>query len=102
MCNTHPHNYIIEMLVDTGIVGMSIFYSIFIVIIFNFYKEWRKFNYKNYSTSFFVIMCFELFPIRSSGSFFSTGNAILIFFLLAILINISKIESLTFKDRLKN
>ena len=102
VCNTHPHNYIIEMLVDTGIVGMSIFYSIFIVIIFNFYKEWRKFNYKNYSTSFFVIMCFELFPIRSSGSFFSTGNAILIFFLLAILINISKIESLTFKDRLKN
>ena len=25
-CNTHPHNYAIEILVDTGIVGVSIFY----------------------------------------------------------------------------
>tara|TARA_B100000780_G_scaffold180263_1_gene126398 strand:+ start:1709 stop:3088 length:1380 start_codon:yes stop_codon:yes gene_type:complete len=99
-CNTHPHNYAIEMLVDTGIVGLSIFYLIFIIVIFKFYTEWRKFSYKNYSTPFFLIIFFEFFPIRSTGSFFTTGNAILIFFLLAVVINVSKIEALSFKSKL--
>ena len=97
-CNTHPHNYAIEILVDTGIVGVSIFYLIFIIVIFKFFTEWQKFNYKNFSTPFFLILFFEFFPIRSTGSFFTTGNAILIFFLLAVLINVSKIESLSFKN----
>ena len=29
-CNTHPHNYLIEILVDTGLVGFILIYLIFI------------------------------------------------------------------------
>ena len=37
---------------------------------------------------FFLVFCTELFPIRSSGSFFSTSNATFIFMLLAVLVTL--------------
>lgn len=30
-CNTHPHNYFIEIILDTGLVGLILIYSIFII-----------------------------------------------------------------------
>jgi O-antigen ligase len=88
ICSTHPHNYIIEIMVDTGIVGLALIYLLFIFSISNF----LKFYFKNFNSRekflfvpFFLIIFFEFFPIRSSGSFFSTSNATIIFLMLALL-----------------
>lgn len=98
VCNTHPHNYIIEILVDTGIIGFLTIYSIFLFGTFNFLKislpfyDLKKNLLSNYfSMIMFIIILLEFFPIRSSGSFFTTNNATIVFFLLPFFLNPKKI-----------
>jgi O-antigen ligase len=92
-CNTHPHNYFIEIMMDTGIVGVILIYSIFISALYNFLKYY--FSNNNIGTflffPFFLIIFFEFFPLRSSGSFFTTHNGTIIFIMLAIFINYKKV-----------
>ena len=96
-CQSHPHNYFLELMLDVGLVGLILIYIFFVLVVNNF----LKFYYKNDLRArivvlpFFIISFFEFFPIRSSGSFFSTNNAVLIFLLLAILMNVSKIKKNT-------
>ena len=30
LCSTHPHNYVLELLSETGLVGLILFYYIFL------------------------------------------------------------------------
>jgi O-antigen ligase len=95
LCNNHPHNYFLELLVDVGIVGLVIIYLIFIFCIFDFYKFYRYnsgINSRLHSLPFFLILLSEFFPIKSSGSFFTTSNAAIIFLILAILSGISNLS----------
>ena len=96
-CNTHPHNYFIELMMDVGIVGLLIIYSIFFLGLFNSFKfyfsnQYKKVRYMCFP--FFIIIFFEFFPLRSTGSFFTTSNAIIIFLFLAIFLNLDKITKL--------
>jgi O-antigen ligase len=93
-CNNHPHNYFLEILMDTGVIGLILIYSFFIMNSYNLCKDYF-FNY--YSKSkvlffpIFAITFFEFFPFRSSGSFFTTSNSTIIFLMLAFFINYKKI-----------
>ena len=98
-CSTHPHNYVLEILVDTGIVGFIFVFIFSLISLISFLKTYFKKNDLNSSddTKFkiiiivpFLILLMEVFPIRSSGSFFSTNNAILIFMMLAFVQNSPK------------
>ena len=93
-CNTHPHNYFLELMVDTGLIGVFLIYTVFILGIINFFKFYlfkNNNNFKIISLPFFLIIFFEFFPIRSTGSFFTTNNAVLIFLILSIFLNLNKI-----------
>ena len=89
-CNMHPHNYYLEILTETGLIGFTIISLIFIIILYlSFYK---KYFLKSYPRNSHVIIPFmflfltEIFPIKSTGSFFTTGNATYIFLIMAITI----------------
>ena len=91
-CNTHPHNYVIEIMVDTGLIGLTLIYLIFILCFFDFFKFYiNSSNLKSrlLSIPFFLIICLEFFPLRSTGSFFTTSNAVIIFLMLAVLVGLS-------------
>ena len=45
---------------------------------------------KNLIYPFLLIFLVEVFPFKSTGSFFTTGNATFIFFILAVSIALSK------------
>lgn len=98
VCNTHPHNYFIEILLDLGIVGLLIIYLFFCIGAFNFLKTYySSFKEKNYISRIFPMLVFiiifiEFFPFRSSGSFFTTNNATIIFFLIPFFLNSQKIN----------
>lgn len=81
-CQTHPHNFILEMLTETGVIGtilFSVFFtSIFSINIFNIKKFYNRKYLVMYSSLFVLIM--YLFPIKSAGSFFSTFSASLFWF----------------------
>jgi O-antigen ligase len=89
-CNSHPHNYSIELLVDVGIVGFVLIYLIFIFSFFDYFKYYRQnLNSKILTVPFFLIVFLEFFPMRSTGSFFTTSVATVIFLMLAIMMGFS-------------
>ena len=94
-CNTHPHNYFIEIMMDTGLIGLLLIYSFFVLSLRNFFQIYiSKINIKQkyIMLPFFLIIFFEFFPLRSTGSFFTTSNAVIIFFILAVFINLNKLK----------
>lgn len=96
-CNTHPHNYLIELLVDVGIIGAILIYGVVIFGLLSFFKYYlndKNINSRFTSIVFFLIIFFEFFPLRSTGSFFTTNNSIIIFLILPILLNIKKTNKL--------
>ena len=96
--NIHPHNYFIEILLDTGLVGILIIYSIIFIGTKNFIKNYYDNFYlstKKIYLCFFLIIFAEFFPFRSSGSFFTTGNSACIFFLLPFFLNNYKLGKIS-------
>lgn len=90
-CSSHPHNYYLEIWADLGFLGLFIFTSISWLIIKNLYFNniYLK-KLKNNIWPFFLIICAEVFPLKSSGSFFTTKNSLIIFMSFAILASLYK------------
>ena len=92
-CNTHPHNYYLEILTDLGLIGLILSFTIFIIIIYN--SLIKKYFLKSDLSSneliipFIFIFIPEIFPLRTSGSFFSTTNSTYIFLLISIIVALS-------------
>ena len=88
----HPHNYYLEILTETGLIGFMIISILFIYILYlGFYKKYfsHSKSRENYLITPFLFLFFiEIFPIKSTGSFFTTGNASYIFLILAILVGL--------------
>ena len=89
-CNSHPHNTYLEILVDLGLIGLLILLYILYQIIkkINLDKNYNieLKNIKKYSIFLLLAFLIEFFPIKSTGSFFSTNNATYIFLILSLLI----------------
>lgn len=91
-CNMHPHNYYLEILTETGLIGFMIISILFIHILYlGFYKKYfshSKLRENYLITPFLFLFFIEIFPIRSTGSFFTTGNTSYLFLILAILVGL--------------
>ena len=92
LCNNHPHNYYIEILADTGLVGFISVMVLFLFSLINFFIFYLKNSNLKIEKKIaylapFLIFCAQIFPIKSSGSFFSTSNATLIFLVFALVSN---------------
>ncbi len=89
LCSTHPHNYHLEVLHDTGLIGF-ILLSIFVILFL-----WKKISLilsSNFLSSQKIILSLlvlnflvEIFPFKSTGSFFTTWNGSLLWISIALL-----------------
>ena len=97
VCNMHPHNYYLEILTETGVVGFIIINLIFLNIIFlSFVKKYflsSSLKNNNVIIPFTFLFLAEIFPLKSTGSFFTTGNSTYIFLIIGILIGIIRREN---------
>ena len=93
-CESHPHNYNLEILNDSGIIGAIIFLLLILIILKN--KLYNLKTYKKEEKLFlvcmFIIIISEFFPLKSTGSFFSIQNSSYIFFILGMLSGFKKIK----------
>ncbi len=89
-CNMHPHNYYLEILTDLGIVGIILFSYIVLKVIRRSYKSTLYGKVHYILSPFFYVLLLEIFPVRTSGSFFTTNNAIIIFLFLATVVGLTK------------
>ena len=89
-CASHPHNYYLEILSENGLIGMMLWGVIFVYIFYvSILKKFfikSNINDNNLITPFAILFFIEIFPIKTTGSFFTTGNATYIFFIMAVII----------------
>ena len=90
LCSNHPHNYYLEILTDTGIIGIFIITTIGLLFVAFILKNFRFFNIKNFENLILsaatISLITETFPIRSTGSIFTTNNATYIILVAAMVI----------------
>ena len=86
-CSTHPHNFYIQLLAETGIIGFSfIFYLLYQIIILSLkniimiIKKKEKNIFSTYKICMITCLLINFCPILPNGNFFSSflGNIIVL------------------------
>ncbi len=94
ICNMHPHNYYLEILTETGIIGFILISLFFLLVLYQtFIKKYfihSVFKNNNIIIPFIFLFITEIFPIKSTGSFFTTGNSTYLFLIIGILVGLAK------------
>lgn len=94
-CSTHPHNFYIQLLAETGLIGTIPVFLIFFSAIFYLLKILIKGNLENnyimQSLSCFIFCIFISFwPIIPSGNFFNNWISIIIYLPFPFILSIFK------------
>ena len=89
LCSTHPHNYHLEVLHDTGLIGFFILtlfiFSLLIKSLYRLFKT-KLFYYEKLILSLLIInLSIELFPLKSTGSLLTTWNGTLVWIAVALI-----------------
>ena len=88
---------------ETGLVGFMLIFTAFFIIFYKiFYQNYllqRKIELNDVIFPFMILFFIEIFPIRSSGSFFTTNNATYLFLLLGFMISLVDKKLITVKNK---
>ena len=98
LCSNHPHNYYLEILTETGVVGLTISLVLAGMFLFFIYKNF-KFLSGNKLNNFILVsavvsLILELFPLKSSGSIFTTNDMAYIILLSSIILSYKKLKKI--------
>ena len=91
-CSTHPHNILLQLLAETGVIGTIPFLLVVLYIAYCYIKQfYNKFFYSIYLysdfrisilTSIMICICFVL----PTGNFFGNWYSIFLYLFLGILL----------------
>ncbi|WP_262590248.1 O-antigen ligase family protein [Candidatus Pelagibacter communis] len=82
-CTSHPHNFLIEILSETGAIGLFGYLIFLFTILKNF--NWNFTNNSTYNIPYFFSFIFFIFPFATSGSFFNNYNSIIFWIILSFM-----------------
>ncbi len=93
ICSTHPHNYILELILDLGLIGFIIFIALIYLILKRlifFNKKENKSRLEQLCITVFAIHFLSIFwPINTHGSIFSSWNSTFYLFNLSLFLSLS-------------
>ena len=81
-CSTHPHNYYIQLLAETGLIGFSFIMALFLFITGNLLFK----KLSNFGILISLSLMLNLFPLIPTGNFFNSWVANLYFLSFAFYI----------------
>ncbi|MDB3936566.1 O-antigen ligase family protein [bacterium] len=85
-CHNHPHNYYIQLLTETGVIGLITGSVMIISIIWAAFAGWRQNRANVVAATAFVVPFGLFFPIQSTGDFFGQWNNIFMWSAIALAI----------------
>jgi O-antigen ligase len=75
-CMTHPHNFYVQLLAETGIIGFSFLFSVFVYVLYCVYRQFKTIvlRQKRYLTNYQVCLLagilITVWPLTTNGNFF--------------------------------
>ena len=95
-CNTHPHNYYLEIATSLGILGLFLSIIIFSIILIKSITFTLNSSVvpeiKNIFVPFFIIFVSEIFPLKTTGSFFTSQTGNFLFIILAFVVGLMELS----------
>lgn len=82
-CTSHPHNFFMEILSETGFLGLLGYLFFLFIILKNF--NWKFKQNPNYNIPYFFSFIIYVFPFATSGSFFNNYNSIIFWIILSFM-----------------
>lgn len=91
VCSTHPHNYLLELLSEHGLIGGMLFVGLIMGIVVKIFKI-RNYHTRESAVAVGLgsLLLAIMFPLKPSGSFFSTFNASLLFYIMGFFLYYSR------------
>ncbi|MDC3295971.1 O-antigen ligase family protein [Candidatus Pelagibacter sp.] len=96
-CNTHPHNFLIQVASETGLVGLFLYIGLliyFLMGILNYmsnnrlFKKIFKYDVDVKISILFCLLLITFFPILPSGNIFNNWISMLIYLPVGFLLNL--------------
>ena len=91
VCSNHAHNYYLELLSEAGIVGTTLMIIFFLILLKDCFNYLKKYNQQknpeiNLLIPVIILFFLEIWPLKSTGSFFTTWGATFFWLNTAMLI----------------
>jgi O-antigen ligase len=87
LCSTHPHNYVLELLSEVGLMGVISFYLIFFYLLreLGSIKKLLKKNLDDLNVRFAILsLIFILWPLSTTGSIITNFNSIVLWLVFGL------------------
>ena len=101
---THPHNYYLDVLVSTGLVGLIILIAYLMILfskaIYSLRINIKTRNQKKFDVLMLAFINFLIFffPLKSTGSFFTTSSST--YMMITLVILLSQLQTINSKKNL--
>ena len=76
-CTTHPHNFYVQLLSETGIVGFSFLFSVFVYVFYCAYRQFKSIVLRqnrylsDYQVCLLACLLITVWPLSPNGNFFN-------------------------------
>ncbi len=94
LCSSHPHNLYLEILSETGTVGFILFITFIILLAKYIFNDFKINNSEKKFTIllFFISFLVTIWPISTSGSFFTTWNGSYYWLIIGFILSSKKLK----------